>query len=186
MINLEGDFSTNTSRKGRAILKSFSKVKRREGLSEFRLLCKKKKKKRLCKKNPFPSICSWTPFHQNLLPTKRIRVQFKDCALMTLSHWSFSSQSRLGFFLLLAAPFLALSILTILLYKCQTKSCFEDMNILITAILKFFTTNQLINKSFFFKLGVLQWGSSPKWPSKILTTHGRWMKFLGWVNVTKG
>ena len=30
---------------------------------------------------------------------KKIRVQLKDCTLMTLSHWSFSSQSRLGFFL---------------------------------------------------------------------------------------
>ena len=29
---------------------------------------------------------------------KRIRIQLKDCTLMTLSHWSFSSQSRLGFF----------------------------------------------------------------------------------------
>ena len=27
-----------------------------------------------------------------------IRVQLKDCGLMTLCHWSFSSQSRLGFF----------------------------------------------------------------------------------------
>ena len=33
------------------------------------------------------------------LPTKRIRVQPKDCTLTTLSHWFFSSQSRLGFFL---------------------------------------------------------------------------------------
>ena len=31
---------------------------------------------------------------------KRIRIQLKDCTLMTLSHWSFSSQSRLGFFAL--------------------------------------------------------------------------------------
>ena len=38
--------------------------------------------------------------------------------------------------------FSTLSILTILLDKCQTKS-FEDMNILIKAILKFCTTNQL-------------------------------------------
>ena len=63
---------------------------------------------------------------------------------MTLSHWSFSSQSRLGFFLEIAAHFPALSILTILLDKCQTKS-FEDANILIKAILKFCTTNQLVN-----------------------------------------
>ena len=41
----------------------------------------------------------------------------------------------------IAAHFSALSILTILLDKCQTKS-FEDMNILIKAILKFCTTNQ--------------------------------------------
>ena len=33
------------------------------------------------------------------LPTKKIRIQLKDCTLMTLSHWSFSSQSRFGFFL---------------------------------------------------------------------------------------
>ena len=50
----------------------------------------------------FSSICSWSHFHQNFLPrplpTKRIRVQLKDCTLMTLSHWSFSSQSRLDFF----------------------------------------------------------------------------------------
>ena len=42
-------------------------------------------------------------FHQNFLsrssPTKRIRVQLKDCAQMTISHWSFSSQSQLGFFM---------------------------------------------------------------------------------------
>ena len=31
-------------------------------------------------------------------PTKRIRVQIQDCALMMLSHWSFFTQSRLGFF----------------------------------------------------------------------------------------
>ena len=36
--------------------------------------------------------------------------------------------------------------LTILLDKCQTKS-FEDMNILIKAILKFCTTNQLLEKA---------------------------------------
>ena len=51
---------------------------------------------------------------------------------MTLSHWSFFSQLRLGFFLKIAAHFPALSILTILLKKCQTKS-FEDMKILINA-----------------------------------------------------
>ena len=39
----------------------------------------------------------------------------------------------------------ALSILTILLDKCQTKR-FEDMNILIKAILKFCTTNQLFKR----------------------------------------
>ena len=47
----------------------------------------------------FPSIY----FHQNFqprpLPTKKIRVQLRDCVLMTPSQWSFSSQSRLGFFL---------------------------------------------------------------------------------------
>ena len=52
---------------------------------------------------------------------------------MTLSHWSFSSQSRLGFFLQIAAHFPTLSILTILLDKCQTKS-FEDMNFLIKSM----------------------------------------------------
>ena len=62
---------------------------------------------------------------------------------MTLSHWSFSSQIRLGFSLQIAAPFPSLSILTILLDKCQSKTCFEDMNNLIKAILKFCTTNQL-------------------------------------------
>ena len=35
-INLEGDFSTNTSRKGRGSLDSFSKVKREEGSSDLR------------------------------------------------------------------------------------------------------------------------------------------------------
>ena len=69
---------------------------------------------------------------------------------MTLSHQSFSSQSRLGFFLQMSAHFSALSILTILLDKCPTKS-FEDMNILIKAILKFCTTNQL------FKVVYLMW-----------------------------
>ena len=39
--------------------------------------------------------------------------------------------------------FSALSILTILFDKCQTKSYFKDMNILVKAILKFCTTNQL-------------------------------------------
>ena len=38
---------------------------------------------------------------------KRIRVQLKDCAIMTLSHWSaFASQSLLGFSLKTAAFFL--------------------------------------------------------------------------------
>ena len=41
----------------------------------------------------FSSICSWSYFHQNFqprpLPTKRIRIQLKDCTLKTLSHWSF-------------------------------------------------------------------------------------------------
>ena len=39
--------------------------------------------------------------------------------------------------------FPTLSILTILLDKGQAKSCFEDMNILMKAILKFCITNQL-------------------------------------------
>ena len=51
--------------------------------------------------------------------------------IMTLSCWSFFSQSRLDFFLKIAAPFPALSILTILIDYCHTKSCFEAMNILI-------------------------------------------------------
>ena len=33
------------------------------------------------------------------LPTKRMFVQLKDSTLLTLSHWSFSSQSRLVLFL---------------------------------------------------------------------------------------
>ena len=67
---------------------------------------------------------------------KKIRVLFKECALMTFFHWSFSSQSRLGLFLQIAAAFFpTLSIPTILLDNCQTKSCFKDMNILIKAIL---------------------------------------------------
>ena len=73
-------------------------------------------------------------FHQNFqprpLPTKRIRVQLKNYALMTLFHWSFSSQSRLGFFLEISTLFSALFILTNPLDKCETK-IFEDMNILI-------------------------------------------------------
>ena len=40
------------------------------------------------------------------------------------------------------APFPALSILMILLDKCQIKSYFEDMNILMKAIPKFCTINQ--------------------------------------------
>ena len=51
---------------------------------------------------------------------KNIRVQLKDSALMPLSHWSFSSQSRLGFFLQIAASFHALFILTILIDERQT------------------------------------------------------------------
>ena len=63
---------------------------------------------------------------------------------MTLSNWSFSSQSRRGIFLLIAASFLALSILTILLDKCQNdEKLVRGINILIKAILKFYTTNQL-------------------------------------------
>ena len=61
---------------------------------------------------------------------------------MTISHWSFFRQSRQGFFLSTATPFPTFFILAILLDKCQTKS-FEDMNVLIKAILKFCTTNQL-------------------------------------------
>ena len=62
---------------------------------------------------------------------------------MTLSHRSFSSQSRLGFLLQIAAHFPALSILTILLDKCQTKS-FEDMNILIKAMFLKYKTNSRV------------------------------------------
>ena len=58
---------------------------------------------------------------------------------MTLSHWSFFSQSRLGFFLKISASFPALSILTILLDKCQTKSL-EDMNVFIMAMIKILVT----------------------------------------------
>ena len=68
-------------------------------------------------------------------------TQLKDCSPMTLSHWSFSSKSGLGFFFYIAAPFPALFILTILLDKFQKKSCFEDINILNKAI-KFFNRNK--------------------------------------------
>ena len=44
---------------------------------------------------------------------------------MAISHWSFSNQSRFRHFLQIAAPFSVLSMLTILLDKCQTKS-FKD------------------------------------------------------------
>ena len=84
---------------------------------------------------------------------KRIQVQLKDCTLMALSHWSFSSQSQLSFFLY--AHFPALSVLTILLDKCQMKN-FEDVNILIKAILKFCITNQLFNlKTAFTSVGAI-------------------------------
>ena len=43
--------------------------------------------------------------------TKTICVQLKNCALITLSYRSFSSQSQLVFFLQIAATFPALSIL---------------------------------------------------------------------------
>ena len=62
---------------------------------------------------------------------------------MALSRWSFFSQSLLGFFQLIATPFPMLSIVTILLDKCQTKSCFEDMNNLIKAFPKLCTSNQV-------------------------------------------
>ena len=67
-----------------------------------------------------------------LFRKKRICVQLKDLALMTLSHWSFFSQSRLVFFLQIAASFPVLSILTIF-DMCQTK-CFENINILIKTV----------------------------------------------------
>ena len=73
------------------------------------------------------ALCRQKEFVQSLKV-----VQFY--ALMTLSHWSFSSQSRFGFFLQIAPPFLTLFILTSVLDKCQTKGCFEDMNILIKAM----------------------------------------------------
>ena len=87
------------------------------------------------------------------LPTKAIRVQLEDCALMTLSHWSFSSQSQFWLFSINSRS------LSCALHsddssrqvsvcqsnkKTKTKS-FKDMNILIKAILKFYTTNQLLN-----------------------------------------
>ena len=59
-----------------------------------------------------------SPFHLSALEATFITK---------LSQWSFSSQSRLGFFLYIAASFPALSILTVLLDKCQTKS-FEYEN----------------------------------------------------------
>ena len=64
---------------------------------------------------------------------KRIRVQLKDCALMTLLQCSFFSQSQLGFCLQIAAFFPAISILTIFFDKSQVKSV-EGMNILIKLI----------------------------------------------------
>ena len=76
-------------------------------------------------------------FHQNFqfhpLPTKRICVQLRYCVLMMLSQWSFSSQSRLDFFLQIAAVFPALSVLMISLDKHQTKT-FEDLNISIIVL----------------------------------------------------
>ena len=80
----------------------------------------------------FPFIYFYQNFRPRPLPTKRIPVQLKDCVLMMLSHWSFSSQSRFGFFLQIATLFPARSIPTIPFDKYQTKS-FEDMTILIIA-----------------------------------------------------
>ena len=76
---------------------------------------------------------------------------FKVCALMMLSYWLFYSQSLLGFFLCIAAPFPALSILTIFFDKCQTKS-FEDMNISIQAILKCKISRRFSTRSIFLIL----------------------------------
>ena len=48
-------------------------------------------------------------------------IQYLPTYLMTLSHWSLSSQPWLGFFLLIAAPFPALSIMTTILDKTDEK-----------------------------------------------------------------
>ena len=81
--------------------------------------------------------------------------------IMTLSCWSFFSQSRLDFFLKIAAPFPALSILTILIDYCHTKSCFEAMNILI----KPFSSSVLgwSEKNFFWKFKKVYFGNPGKW-----------------------
>ena len=61
----------------------------------------------------------------------------------TLSYYScFSQLIAARLVPIFGSFFPTLSILTILLDKCQTKICFEDMNILIKAILKFCTINQ--------------------------------------------
>ena len=83
----------------------------------------------------FPSIYLFLkPLSSKLrsLPAKRIRVQFKACVLMTLSHRSFFQPISARLFPTNSRSITALSILMILLDKCQT-SCFEDMNILIKA-----------------------------------------------------
>ena len=63
-----------------------------------------------------PALCQQKQFVYTL--------QLKDCPLITLSHWSFSTNHSSAF------SYPALSILIILLDKCQTKS-FEDVIILI-------------------------------------------------------
>ena len=78
---------------------------------------------------------------------------------MTLSQQSFSSQSLLGFFLI-ATPFPALSILTILLDKHQVKS-FENINILIKVQL-------FVGKSFFFSKKDFIWKKTVIWKKEII------------------
>ena len=64
---------------------------------------------------------------------KNLCIIWRSFTNTALKYW-FSNQSRLGFFLQTTVLFPAFNILTILFYKCQTKSL-DEINILLKTIL---------------------------------------------------
>ena len=78
------------------------RIVRMESAEKWAAIYRKKPSRDWLEKDQWESVISvqsLSCIRIQLYSTKRIRIQLKDCTLMTLSHWSFSSQSRLGFFL---------------------------------------------------------------------------------------
>ena len=73
-------------------------------------------------------------------------VLLKDCTPMMLNFIGLFPIMAWLFPINIVVLFLVISIFDVLLDECQTKSFFEEMNILVEAILQFCTTNQLFKK----------------------------------------